>query len=112
MGEVGKELLREHIKHKRASEGLDEVPDDLFAKKPRCDVSDGFFFSFSFYPFTPPQKKKDKEEKEKKKKKKKKKKERKKERKKKQKKERKKTSINGWRSFIIIDVLIVLMYFE
>ena len=43
MGEVGKKLLREHIKHKRTSEGLDEVSDDLSAKKPRYDVSDGFF---------------------------------------------------------------------
>ena len=39
MGEVGKEVLRERIKRKRASEGLEEIPDDLFAKKPKCDVS-------------------------------------------------------------------------
>ena len=57
MGEVGKELLREHIKSKRASEGLDEVPDDLFAKKPRYDVSDGFFFFFIFLPLHPTTKK-------------------------------------------------------
>ena len=46
MGEVGKELLRERIKNKRASEGLEEIPDDLFAKKPKYDVSQRFAYLF------------------------------------------------------------------
>ena len=34
-----REMLREQIRSKRASEGLSEIPDDLIAKKPRHDLS-------------------------------------------------------------------------
>ncbi|KAK7113163.1 uncharacterized protein [Littorina saxatilis] len=40
MGEVGKEMLRERIRNKRASEGLNDIPqEELFAKKPRYELS-------------------------------------------------------------------------
>ena len=41
-----REMLHEQIRSKRASEGLNEIPDDLIAKKPRHDVST-VTFSFS-----------------------------------------------------------------
>ncbi|XP_076459918.1 uncharacterized protein LOC143293015 [Babylonia areolata] len=36
----GKECLRSYIKSKRASEGLEEIPEDLFAKKPRHEMTE------------------------------------------------------------------------
>ena len=48
MGEVSKDMLRERIKNKRANEGLEEIPEDLFAKKPKYDVSQHFLHLFSF----------------------------------------------------------------
>lgn len=35
----GKDKLRQRLKEKRVNEGLGDIPDDLFEKKPRHEVS-------------------------------------------------------------------------